>query len=216
MHRTLPLLALLALACTGDKTDSAADTAAAGGTDGTEPPAVTVTLSPQQPSTLDDLVAAVDPLLPEGATIEWYADSGAVGGFSYSLLASETTKGETWTAAVVLDGALLGDDAVTIGNAPPACVAATIGPLGATPDEVLTCGCTAYTDPDDDPAADGRCVFVDADTDAVLQEDGACALPGGTVEADTAVRCTYTPFDGADYGESATSNPLLVEAEEEP
>ena len=186
----------------------------------TAPGAPVVSLSPAEPTTLDDLVVVVDtpsedPDRDASAltyTFSWLRGGEvALGLEGDTVSADETTRGELWLAVVTpWDGLNEGDPAtaeVTIVNSAPTCPAAVMDPLQGEANTVFTCTCPDREDADGDAPID-TCVFtseggdVDETVDAV---DGVCQLDNELPAKGMTLTCTYTPGDGEDEGESATS-----------
>lgn len=169
------------------------------------PSAPTVSITPDPPTSDDDLSAAVDvaSVDPEGSPVRYtylWLRNGVVSGASTSsaLPASATTRGEVWEVQITPDdgthSGAAGTAQVTIQNAPPSLTAAAITPDPATAADTLTCTGTGFSDGDGD-----------SDRSTYAWTVGATVIgTGPSVSAGYArgdlVTCTITPADGTTTG----------------
>lgn len=177
--------------------------------DANQPPSTpTIALSPDPPTTLDDLALQIttDSVDPEGTAvtyaISWTEDGTEVALTGAVVPASELDKGELWWATVLATDAtgLTAEPAeafVTVGNAPPTPPTVSVSPLAPTQADDLAC---AVDVPSTD--ADGEAV-----TYAFAWElaGAATAFTGDTLsweETDVGElwTCAVTPTDGDDDG----------------
>ena len=176
-----------------------------------------IELQPEDPTTLDDLLAAVIVASedPEGTdvtyTYSWFEDGSASAVTGDSVLAADLDKGEVWTVDVrAVDGdgfsSASAQASVTIVNSPPSAPQVAISPAGANQAEDLTCSVTSPS--------------TDADGDAVTyayswQVGGSpTGLTGATLSwIETGVgelwTCTATPGDGEDSGTPGVANETI-------
>ncbi len=190
------------------------------------PTAPTVSISPEKPGTVDELVASVSmdatDLNRDSSALSyvyhWYKSGEAEGPESNTLPAALTSKGETWQVRVQADdGHTLGAEGtaqVTIANSPPVCAKATLLSSTSAADTTFECACVEWSDPDgDEPSAD-TCAFTDEATDTLLTQggadDGSCTLSPELIEKGMSLTCTLIPSDGEDAGEPITTDPVLV------
>jgi hypothetical protein len=189
---TSPLMLALLAACAGP------------------PPTALLSLTPEQPTTTDDIVLAIadNAELDEDAeisyTIAWYRDGEAVGGLdgATTVPAAQTAKGESWRAEVItVDDkervSLAVDLVVTVINtAPTATVEA--GPESASTSDDLVATVTGV-DVDDDGLTyswswkrDGQDAGIDSDT-----------VPADQTNKGEVWTVSVTPNDGETDGEAA-------------
>jgi len=179
------------------------------------PSAPTVSITPPDPFTNDDLLAVIDAPSsdddgdPISYAYQWYLDGTLSEGRTASLVpADETAAGETWTVRVTpSDGEVDGDygeASVTIGNTAPSAPAVAITPSDPVErvDELLCQVAGASTDADGDAVA--YAVTWDVDGAAysgatTTAESGDTVLASAT-SAGEVWTCTVTPDDGLDAG----------------
>jgi hypothetical protein len=177
------------------------------------PSAPTLSLTPSDPDTTDDLVVTIESesVDPEDDTVSYDYRWSLFGVESAAstdarLPSDATTRGDTWTVTVTpRDSRAAGtavDASATVGNAAPSATGATIAPNPATAEDTLTCSWT-FVDPDDD-----------SDQSAVGWTLNGAPVGSGATLATTLVRgdwveCTITPDDGSATG-SASSASLTV------
>ncbi|MCB9664039.1 MAG: hypothetical protein H6732_07985 [Alphaproteobacteria bacterium] len=175
--------------------------------------APTVTVTPAEPTTVDDLVVTVDLDVPAelGAVTwdyTWLRDGRAVPSLSGDTVpADSTAKGEAWSVRVkAVAGEVesqVGEATVRIANSPPTATvalsvteAAAGQPLGAT---------ATGDDVDGDPVSLSFAWFVGG-TRTDLTGD---AVPAGLTQRGERWRVEVTPNDGEDAGEPATAEVLV-------
>jgi len=190
----------LCLACGAD--DKSTDPRP--GDSGTEAAALSLTLQPSDPTTVDDLVLTIT---PSGADPElaWRRDGQPVVDLTASVVpASSTAKGETWSVIASLDGAEA-EAVVTIGDTPP-----TVSDVFIEPDQPRS---------DDELTAVYSAEDVDGDTIAVALAwtvDGD-ASPHSTsvISAEDTVReqawsVSVTPTADGVAGVAESSDPVVI------
>ncbi len=174
------------------------------------PSAPTLSLSPADPDTQDDLIVTldVDSVDPDGDIVEYDYDWALFGSASSAsndarLPAESTTRGDVWTITVTPnDGSgygEAGEASVTIGNAAPSLTGASISPSPASAEDTLTCTGAGFSDPDDDSDQSTCTWSVDG---TVI--GSACTQIGGFGGDDT-IACEVTPHDGTDAGTPVTA-----------
>lgn len=188
------------------------------------PGAPEVTIAPAEPRTTDDLVvsvvsAALDPNRAAAELtyrFEWDVDGAVSPVDTDTVQASLTARGQGWTVRVSAhDGhgqGVAATASVTIGNSPPACAAAELGPAEPQTSDTLTCSCASWTDPDgvDEPQAPTCAFFADGQAIEAAGDDGSCTLDPAYTSGSMALTCTLTPGDGEDTGPPVTSLPLII------
>ncbi|MCC6624826.1 MAG: hypothetical protein IT385_26490, partial [Deltaproteobacteria bacterium] len=183
-----------------------------------------VTLSPEAPTTADTLVATLAPLVdpnrePSALTVTWVwlADGVAQVGLDGPMVPPDrTSRGQVWQVRVTIDdghgATATGDASVTIVNAAPLCVSATLAPAEATTTTTLTCTCAGREDVDGDAAMD-RCTFYDRGevlAEIVADEDGTCVLDPELTARGMDVACAFAPGDGEAVGPSAVTTTVTI------
>ncbi len=174
------------------------------------PSVPTVSLSPADPDTTDDLVVSVDApsVDPEGDAVTYdYAwslfSTPSAESTDARLPATATTRGDVWAVAVTAtDGVGVsdaGEASVTVGNALPSLTGATISPDPAGAEDTLTCASTGWFDADDDTEASTYAWSIDGS--AV----GTGPTLSGAFGGDDQVTCEVTPHDGLDAGDPVTA-----------
>jgi len=171
-----------------------------------------VAITPDAPTTEDDLDATVAPAASEGQLVHYrWSRDGETLGTGQHLGRDKTTRGDVITVSAwyEVDG-LPGQEAsasVTIGNAAPSCAQVSLTPSGlATGDKDLSCACVGFDDPDDGDEDASTCAFYDdADGGALIDTAGSCTLPSEDTAKGMEIRCVLTPSDGQADGESVTA-----------
>ena len=174
------------------------------------PTAPTISLSPADPDTTDDLVATVETpsVDPDGDPVEYdhaWSLFGTVSSASTDarLPADATVRGDTWTVTVTPRSpdstGTPAEASVTIGNAVPSLTGATISPNPAVAEDTLTCTGEGFSDADGDVAASTWQWSVDG---TVI---GTASTQTGGFGGDDTVTCTLTPHDGTDAGSPVTA-----------
>lgn len=181
------------------------------------PSAPVVSIAPNPASSSQDLTATIDSpsIDPEGDpisyTYEWLKDGVPQGGLTSSLvLATNTSRGETWTVRVhPSDGnstGPFGEDQVMIENAPPVVNSVVISPDPAYTDDVLS-AVTVVVDPDGDAITENFDWHVNGystgQTGATL--DGTVWFDKGDL-----VQLFVTPNDGSLDGNTLGSNVVTI------
>jgi hypothetical protein len=179
------------------------------------PTAPTVTVSPADPRTDDDLVAAVavPSVDPEGDAVvyrwSWLRDGVPTAFTGPTLPRAETRAGERWTARATpadpwFDGPA-GEASVTVVGSPPVVTAIGLSPDPARTTDLLTCAATA-SDPDGDPVTLAYAWSVDG---AAAGAAGP-TLDGSWFAKGDRVSCVVTPSDGATTGGSALAELVVA------
>jgi hypothetical protein len=182
------------------------------------PTAPTISLSPSSPDSADDLRVSIDAASedPDGdplTTTYTWSLNGVVSGASTTstLPAASTSRGDTWSIAVVAsDGygdSPAGTDSVTIANTAPTLTSVALAPDPAYEEDVLTCTAGATSDADGDAVGlsyewyvNGAAIGFDSDS-----------LDSGSFDRGDSVYCTATPTDGTDDGATRSSSTLTIE-----
>ena len=179
-----------------------------------------VQISPADPVTGDGLMVAIieDSVDPDDPATEitysyaWAADGVDVGETTDTIDSALTAKGEEWTVTVtpfdgVSDG-WSGSDATTIGNTAPSIDSVSMSPEAPSAGAALTCVAEGASDADE---VDSLTVTYDWIVNGVSTGETSDTLADGLSAGDT-VRCTATPDDGTDEGDTVASSTLSVGA----
>ena len=176
------------------------------------PYALAAVISPDDPDRTDTLSCALigfaDPDGdPDLSRLAWTREG--LGAGSDPVLQASLTRGDVVGCTITpFDGLEDGDpvqDEVTITNAPPAVLSASLGPdpLFTDSTAVLT---AAYTDPDGDPVS-GRAAWT---VDGLTAGDDTLRLDGAWFSKHELVAAVLTPTDGLDDGVPVPVPGLLV------
>ncbi|MEA3401828.1 MAG: PKD domain-containing protein [Armatimonadota bacterium] len=180
--------------------------------DNSPPPAPEVSISPDAPTTSDDLVVTAESTDPDGDdvtfTYAWYKNDELQDEVTGDTVSSDlTARDETWRVVVTpSDGSATGDAgeaSVTIANSPPTAPTVSITPGSPTTLDDLVASVEGSTDSDDDTVTYEYAWY----RDDTLQED----LTGDTVSSDLTGdgetwRVVVTPSDGTDAGETGEAS----------
>ncbi len=188
----------------------------------------TVTISPDHPTTNDDLEAVLEGVSdPNRAatdlTVAWHWSKDGVEQSDLrtsSVRAARTQKGETWEVRVtVSDGHAVSDvavDSVVIANTVPTCGSVTLtpaeAPAEATTTSELVCTCVTRADADGD-APEDLCAFYDGTAllaEVPPNEQGACHLDPSLTAKGMAVTCSFEPSDGEAQGPVTASSAVSI------
>ncbi len=159
---------------------------------------VTIAITPANPTTTDDLVAAITGNA-QGLSFRWSVNGGIRNDATTNrVAASLTIKQEVWRVEAVDGTTVLASAEVTIANSPPSAPVVTIGasPLASAP---ITCAAGASTDPDGDTiTSSGATWTIDG---APSTATSMTAFPNDTLNvltthAGNVVACTVTVTDG--------------------
>ncbi len=161
-----------------------------------------VTITPERPTTSDELVATA--VGAAGAvTWAWTRDGSETSEVAATVAPNTARKGETW-AVLATSGAQMGSASVVILDSPPGAPTVAITPEAPTNGDLLTCVALA-SDADEDPiiyryawTVDG----VEAGTDITLS---AQDLVQGNV-----VSCAATPTAGGVDGPTVTASTTIA------
>lgn len=200
--RILALLALPAFACSGGDQVPA-----------NKKPTVTVTITPERPTTVDDLTANAVGMDAEGADVEldytWRKNGTRIDVDGPTLSANQTERGDLYEVTVVgSDGRLESDEVkaeVRIENAVPSLDSVTIGPEPAIATTELTATPGTTNDEDDDEVT----VTYVWMADGTMVGEGL-TLAAGTARKGQSISVVATPNDGIADGEPQTSNTVVL------
>ncbi len=161
---------------------------------------LSVGITPEEPTSSDELRAEVDARDPDGLPVtlsyRWTIDGFEVG--TGTTLDAGFVRDDTVTLEVTATDGLeevVGESAVVVLNAPPIAASVVVSPsFPQTLDDVL---CLAEgTDPDGDPIVWSYSWTVDG-----LPAGEGDVLPAVLTYRDAVLACTATPSDGLDEGE---------------
>jgi hypothetical protein len=178
---------------------------------GNTAPAVEISLTPSAPAVTEDLVVSTVGTDADGDPVEfeidWLVGGESSGYHDLTLPAAATARGEVWTVQVTpTDGEDSGEPAtasVSIANAVPRMISASLGP--ADPTEASTLEVVAEAEDDDGDALSFSYAW-QVDGSEVLAGDSA-TLSGEHFAKGQAVLCLVTASDGM-----VDSPPLSTEA----
>ncbi len=178
-----------------------------------------ISLSPEAPSTADDLRATIDleSIDPEGAGVSyrfvWRLDGALSLSSTTDLLPTfATQKGQEWQIEITpTDGEAEGPSAtasVVIQNSLPTVSTATISPATPLSTDTLTCSPSGIADADGDPVSLSTLWIVNGtDVDTGTDTLGPTLFPGAAN-----IQCRLTPHDDEGSGESIYSASVSVNA----
>jgi len=182
---------------------------------GNTPPTVVASVSPEAPSTEDDVEVEVstsddDQTDVVSVSYAWTVNGAPTSNFDATLPASETAKGEVWEVQVTPDD---GEDSgatqvltVAIGNSPP-----VMQFIELSPDPVYAVSTVVAVAKAEDGDGDAVAFEYAWSVDGVLVQEGETpALGGGLFVRGQAVSVTVTPTDGYVDGDPMTSDALTV------
>ncbi len=187
------------------------------GAPNTAPGPATVSISPEEPGTTDELtvvikIEAVDPdSFPEVVTYRytWFRNDVETLHTSDTLPSEVTGRSDIWRVEVrAYDGADEGEPAsveVEIVNSPPVLEDVEIEPGAADTQTLLVCDAGQRWDPDGDDVSVDYWWYVDDD---LIDDEVSSALAPPLV-ADARYRCRAQPFDGMLSGEAAWSQEVI-------
>ncbi len=201
--------------------DLVSDNASDQVTIGNSNPVLTATISPESPTSQDDLVVTVEASDPDGGALEigytWFLDQveqpDLVEG---TVPASETDRDQQWICQVVVTDEY-GGQAETwllaeISNSAPSLLGATVSPQPAYADDSLDCTPVGFEDLDgDEPSyeymwnitTDGESCYCHAD-------EPPSTLESAFTSKGTIADCEVTPSDGDLTGDTVYSAELVV------
>lgn len=186
----------------------------------TPPTASDAAISPEFPSTGDDLVANyvysdVDGDIESGTTIRWYRNGSMQATYNdlTVLPATATAEGQQWHFTVrpgdgTENGPYQTSADVTIGNTPPTASDLSISPVSPNTNNDLT-GSYTYADVDGDPE-NGTEIrwYLDGNLQPIYND----SLTISSVVTATGQQWYFTvkPNDGSDFGDIQTSDPVTI------
>lgn len=162
-----------------------------------------ITIEPDRPTTVDDLIVTLDPTDP-GATYQWSRDGITQAELTNDSVPAElTAKGERWTVAVAIGGDPVGSADISIANAAPSATV-SLPPKGTTGRDLVAT--VEAEDPDGDTVTYQVSWTVDGNPVAGSEP----TLPA-TVDMprDSTVEITLTPTDGENAGETVTASTVM-------
>ena len=184
------------------------------------PEAPIVVITPENPSTLDDLeaklsVPAIDPNRGQEEIFyswRWFRDGEDMDVPIPTVYAQKTSRGEVWEVRVRASDpygkSVEYSTSVTIENQRPACEQAVVLPSTGWTDTSFECSCPGWTDGDPGDVPADTCQWL---VSGVLQEgDGSCALDSSATMKGQTVACLLTPNDGTDTGDTAQSTSVSI------
>jgi len=183
----------------------------------TAPVVSAISLAPTSPSTSDAVVATTTATDLDGDSISltyaWTVDGSPVVGVTGDTLPSSAfTKGQAIVATVTPDdgtdsGTPVASAAITAVNTAPVLDSAAIDPGTLRAGDTATCVPGDYMDADDDTVSFTYAWTVDGSSVGVT----TATLAGSYFSRGEAVRCTLTPTDGSESGESYTSAAVVID-----
>jgi hypothetical protein len=178
-------------------------------------PTVSVSLSPMNPTSSDDLSAVVMNADADNddvsLTFSWRVDAGVSTRTGAMIPSSDTSLDQVWTVTVIAsDGESQSAPVmamVKIGNAVPTIESVEIQPNPATSADQLFASTGMINDSDGDPVT----LTFDWKANGVSIQSGAeRTLPPGTGSRGQSISVTVTPFDGFSDGISVTSTAVVL------
>ena len=181
---------------------------------GNSPPEVTsVTLSPTDPTTDEDVVATATTDDPDGGdtvTVSWtWSVNGSVltGVTGDTLDSSEFVRGDTIAVVATpndstVDGATGSAGPITVVNTVPSITSVDLTPVGFTEATGITCDPVGWSDAD---ASDTPGYVYQWTVDGVVVSETGATLTGTFYDRGDEVVCTVTPDDGIDLGTAVSS-----------
>ncbi len=178
------------------------------------PPVVTVTISPEAPTTVDALVAEVDAEDADGDEVQltwsWSRSGEVMAQDTEQVPSTETRVGDVWEVSVTpADGDEEGAPAsasVVIRNSTPSVVAVELSPLEPREGDVIQA--TATTEDLDETEV--MVTYGWKVNEALVQEGFGDTLDSALFAKGDAVRVEATPSDGMETGDSVESDSVTV------
>jgi hypothetical protein len=197
------------------------------------PSAPTVSISPDEPNPLDDLVCSIDATATDADgdalsyELVWTVD-GSTSGYSLTgasatatltAPASATLTDEVWTCTITPNDGTTdgpgGSDSVLVVNSTPSAPTVSISPDEPNPLDDLVCSIDATaTDADGDPLSYDFVWTVDGDASGYSLTDAAdtdtLSVPAAATELDEVWTCSITANDGSTDGPTGTANVTIL------
>jgi len=182
--------------------------------DNTAPSVTDVTISPESPTSADDLSCtwtfSDDDGDSDGSSVIWTSGSSVLG-TGETLTAGSASAGDVVRCTVTpSDGSTTGAAAsteVTLSNSPPTLTSVSVVSTGETVEgETLTCTPGSVTDLDGDSVTYAYTWSVSGSDPGVTDAD----LDSSHWAKGDTVTCTATPFDGTDWGSEVTSSAVTI------
>lgn len=179
------------------------------------PPSLDLALTPEAPTTLDDLVASIEASDPDGDNVEltyaWSADGADRPSFTGSTISADSTRrDQSWTVTVTAtDGAgstATEQRSVTVRNSPPEVRDAALTPSEPFTNHTITLNFDTF-DADGDTVAASISWTRNGDPISV---SGSTIQPSATRRGDL-FAATITPTDGTDPGTPVEVGPVEVQ-----
>lgn len=184
------------------------------------PAAPIILITPENPSTVDDLeaslsVPAIDPNRGQEEvfyTWRWFRDGEDMDVPIPTLYAQKTSRGEVWEVRVRASDpygkSVESSLTVTIENQRPSCGQAVVLPSTGWTNTPFDCSCSDWSDGDPGDTPQDTCEWI---VSGVLQEgDGECSLPASATTKGQTVSCLITPSDGNETGDTAQSPTVSI------
>lgn len=161
-------------------------------------------ISPEAPSTQDDLALSVDDATIEVTSVTWTVNGKAQPGLddSHVVPATITEKGEVWEA-IVEAGKASFSVSTTIENTAPSAESASITPESPGAGDILSCEAAGFSDVDNDPAGWQYTWEVN---DQVAGDQAT--LQGGMAMGDQVI-CTAWPVDADSSGPGVSAEVVI-------
>jgi hypothetical protein len=179
----------------------------------TAPALLAVDLSPDDPTTVDPIVATASgwsDLDDDEAGYEYsWTVNGVVAPTTGTVLSPSLTQRYDEIQCTVTptdgdtEGASVASDVVTVVNTPPSLGSASVTPIDAVYGDTLHCSWSTFVDADSDEDLS----TVSWEVDGVTVGTGL-TLPSG-FHGGQVVMCTVTPFDGIDSGTPVSASVLI-------
>jgi len=181
---------------------------------GNTAPSATVSISPDEIYSSDDIVAAVDSSDPDGDTVSldwsWTRDSQPTGHSTGTVPWADTSRYQLWQVTVVpSDGDLEGEPtvaSVTVLNSAPTISNLELTPDPAYEDDVLRVSAT-FSDADNDSVSVVYSWYVD---DALTLQGSATTMSGSYFDKHQDVYVEVLPSDGIEDGDLETTDTVGV------
>ncbi|MBD91155.1 MAG: hypothetical protein CL940_12535 [Deltaproteobacteria bacterium] len=184
------------------------------------PEAPIVVITPENPSTVDNLeavlsVPAIDPNRGQEEIFyswRWFRDGEDMDVPIPTVYAQKTKRGEVWEVRVRASDPYGKSTeitaSVTIENQRPSCGQAVVLPSTGWTDTSFACSCPDWDDGDPGDLPSDTCQWM---VSGVLQDsDGSCELASTETSKGQTVSCLITPSDGTDTGDTSQSATVSI------
>ncbi len=181
---------------------------------GNSAPSVTLTVSPEEPYSADDIEVTAQASDPDDDAVSldwsWTRDGQPTGNSTGTILASETSRYQLWEVTVTpSDGDLEGEPAVasvSILNSAPTVTSYDLGPDPAYEDDILRVE-ASFDDADRDSVTVVYAWYVD---DTLELEGSVTTLSGSYFDKHQEVYVEIRPTDGIDSGTPVTTDAVTI------